>query len=100
MQRQGFATSLFAGVICNVMPEKKAPLCKQLFATYHFDDQPGIIESMPGFGVLVQCTQTPGNWLAMSQYNSVVDWLGIGKLCCVAPQHHVSFAVQQGELEL
>lgn len=92
--------SLIAGVICNIIPTKKADLCKMLFATYHFDDNPSIIKTMPNLGVLMKCTKTPGNLEALYHHRYVKSWAEIESMCIAAPTPKICFATQQGRLDL
>jgi hypothetical protein len=89
-----------AGVICNVVPAKKVELVQLLHATYHFDDDPKIIATMPQRGVLVACKDTPGNAEALSRFRSVRNWQEIETLCMSLTPHRVAFAPQQAELPL
>lgn len=88
------------GVMCNVVPQRKAQMINLLHATYHFDDDPQIVRSCGERGVLVevpmvgQRTCRVGGWWP----RKVTKWGQVVGMVEGLPPLHIAYAPQQGEL--
>lgn len=99
MDAQGINMENIAGTITNVKPADKHKLVDTLHATYHFDDDPRIVESLGTRGVLVEILN-PWTIEPKPYVSKVVkSWQEISDLCWSVPKLHMSYTTQQTSLE-
>lgn len=86
------------GVMCGIIPTKKSQLVNLLHATYHFDDDPMIVNSCGSKGVLVEIAPEGRNTCRVGNKKAVKSWREIESMCYSCPPLHIAYAPQQGEL--